>query len=42
MKELDEKISDRWWAVIHVMTRLHLFKPYLKFVEYLLDRLCGL
>jgi len=42
MKEPDVEISDRWWAVIRVMHRLHVFKPYLKFVEYLLDRLAGL
>ena len=42
MKNEGEKISDRWWAVIRVMQRLHVFKPYLKFVEYLLDRLCGI
>ena len=38
----ESEISDRWWAVIHVMSQLYIFKPYLKFVEYLLDRLCGL
>jgi len=42
MTEEETKINDRWWAVIRVMSQLRVFKPYLKFVEYLLDRLCGL
>jgi len=42
MTDEEPKLSVRWWAVIHVMQRLHVFKPYLKFVEYLLDRLCGI
>ena len=39
---MSDEVSNRWFAVIHVMSRLGLFKPYLKFTEYLLNNLCGI
>ena len=40
-EEEAERGSDRWWAVIRVMSKLRVWKPYLVFVQYVLDRLTG-
>ena len=30
-----------WYAVLHVMSRLGLFKPYIRMIDMLLDALGG-
>ena len=40
--EIQDKRSDRWFAVMHVMSRLGVFKPYIKWVEQILDYVSGI
>jgi hypothetical protein len=34
-------MSSFWYAVLHVMLRLKLLKPYLAFIDYLIDKTTG-
>ena len=40
--ELQKEISNRWFSVMHVMSRLGIFKPYLKWVEQILNYVSGI
>ena len=38
----EDRLSDQWFAVIYVLQRLKIWNPYCKWIEHLLDWLCGL